>query len=70
MEHIGHHLKEIHFKKETGCLVYKQKELQKYLFFQKGVLVMVKTTHPHELLGEILLKLGKISFETFRKIDE
>ena len=70
MEHIGHHLKEIHFKKETGCLVYKQKELQKYLFFQKGVLVMVKTTHPHELLGEILLKLGKISVDTFRKIDE
>ena len=70
MEHIGHHLREIHFNKKTGCLVYKQKELQKYLFFQKGVLVMVKTTHPLELLGEILLKLGKISVDTFRKIDQ
>ena len=70
MEHIGHHLREIYFKKETGCLIYKQKELQKYLFFQKGVLVMVKTTQAQELLGEILLRLRKISVETFRNIDQ
>lgn len=69
MEHIGHYLKEIYFNKKNGCLVFKQKGLQKYLFFQKGVLVMVKTTHPQELLGEILLKLGKISVETFTQID-
>ncbi len=70
MEHIGHYLRDVHFNKKNGCLVYKQKGLQKYLFFQRGVLVMVKTTHPQELLGEILLKLGKISIETFTKIDE
>jgi len=70
MEHIGHYLRDIHFKKRNGCLVYKQKGLQKYLFFQKGTLVMVKTTQPQELLGEILLKLGKISVETFKKIDQ
>jgi curved DNA-binding protein CbpA len=70
MEHIGHYLRDVHFNKKNGCLVYKQKGLQKYLFFQKGILVMVKTTHPQELLGEILLKLGKISIETFTKIDE
>jgi curved DNA-binding protein CbpA len=70
MEHIGHFLRDVHFKKKNGCLVYKQKGLQKYLFFQKGVLVMVKTTQPQELLGEILLKLGKISVETFKKIDQ
>lgn len=70
MEHIGHFLRDIHFKKKNGCLVYKQKGLQKYLFFQKGILVMVKTTQPQELLGEILLKLGKISVETFKKIDQ
>ncbi len=70
MEHIGHYLREIYFDKRTGCLIFKQKELQKYLFFQKGVLVMVKTTHPQELLGEILLKLRKISVETFRNIDQ
>ncbi len=70
MEHIGHYLRDIHFKKKNGCLVYKQKGLQKYLFFQKGTLVMVKTTQPQELLGEILLKLGKISVETFTKIDQ
>ncbi|UCE20976.1 MAG: J domain-containing protein, partial [Candidatus Aminicenantes bacterium] len=68
--HIGHYLRDIHFKKKNGCLVYKQKGLQKYLFFQKGPLVMVKTTQPQELLGEILLKLGKISVETFKKIDQ
>lgn len=70
MEHIGHYLRDVHFNKKNGCLVYKQKGLQKYLFFQRGVLVMVKTTHPQELLGEILLRLGKISIETFTKIDE
>jgi hypothetical protein len=70
MEHIGHYLRDVHFNKKNGCLVYKQKGLQKYLFFKRGVLVMVKTTHPQELLGEILLKLGKISIETFTKIDE
>jgi curved DNA-binding protein CbpA len=70
MEHIGYYLRDIHFKKKNGCLVYKQKGIQKYLFFQKGILVMVKTTQPQELLGEILLKLGKISVETFKKIDQ
>ncbi|MGD8534547.1 MAG: J domain-containing protein [Candidatus Aminicenantes bacterium] len=70
MEHIGYYLRDIHFKKKNGCLVYKQKGLQKYLFFQKGILVMVKTTQPLELLGEILLKLGKISVETFSTIDQ
>ena len=70
MEHIGHYLRDVHFNKKNGCLVYKQKGLQKYLFFKRGVLVMVKTTHPQELLGEILLRLGKISIETFTKIDE
>ncbi len=70
MEHIGYYLRDVHFKKKNGCLVYKQKGLQKYLFFQKGILVMVKTTQPQELLGEILLKLGKISVETFKKIDQ
>lgn len=70
MEHIGNYLRDVHFNKKNGCLVYKQKGLQRYLFFQRGVLVMVKTTHPQELLGEILLRLGKISIETFTKIDE
>jgi tetratricopeptide (TPR) repeat protein len=70
MEHIGYYLRDVHFKKKNGCLVYKQKGLQKYLFFQKGILVMVKTTQPQELLGEILLKLGRISVETFKKIDQ
>lgn len=70
MEHIGHFLRDVHFEKKNGCLVYKQKGLQKYLFFQKGILVMVKTTQAQELLGEILLKLGKISVETFKKIDK
>ena len=69
MEHIGHFLKDIHFEKKSGCLAFKRKGIQKYLFFQRGVLVIAKSTQPQELLGEALLKLGRISVETFTNID-
>lgn len=70
MEHIGHHLKDIFFNKKNGRLVFQQKKAQKFLFFHEGLLVYAKTTHPHELIGEILFKLGKISNETYSKIDQ
>lgn len=70
MEHIGYFLHDIYFSKKSGTLVFKQKRIQKYLFFQSGVLVSAKSTHPQELLGEILLKLGRISVDTYRKIDQ
>ena len=70
MEHIGHHLRDIYFNKKSGRLVFKQKSVQKYLFFQEGLLVYAKTTHPHELIGEILYKRGKISSEIYSNIDE
>ncbi|MDH5466457.1 MAG: J domain-containing protein [Candidatus Aminicenantes bacterium] len=69
MEHIGQFLREIHFEKKSGCLAFKRKGIQKYLFFQRGVLVIAKSTQPQELLGEVLLKLGRISVDTFTNID-
>ena len=69
MEHIGHFLRDIHFEKKSGCLSFKRKGIQKYLFFQRGVLVIAKSTQPQELLGEVLLKLGRISVDTFTNID-
>ncbi len=70
MEHVGYFLHDIYFNKKSGILVFKQKRVQKYLFFQDGVLVFAKSTHPQELIGEILLKLGRISVETYKKIDQ
>ena len=69
MEHIGHFLRDIHSGKKSGCLSFKRKGIQKYLFFQRGVLVIAKSTQPQELLGEVLLKLGRISIDTFTDID-
>lgn len=69
MEHIGHFLRDIHFQKKSGCLAFKRKGIQKYLFFQHGILVIAKSTQPQELLGEVLLKLGRISVDTFTNID-
>jgi len=69
MEHIGCYLKDIYFHKKSGPLIFKHEGIQKYLFFHDGFLVFAKITHPQELLGKILFKLGKISKSTYSKID-
>jgi curved DNA-binding protein CbpA len=69
MEHIGFYLREIYFHKKSGPLIFKYEGLQRYLFFHDGFLVFAKITHPQELLGEVLFKLGKISRSTYSKID-
>ena len=70
MEHIGLYLKEIYFKKKRGRLSFHHQNFQKYLFFQEGFLIHAKTNHPMELLGEVLFRMGKISKEEFKQIDE
>ncbi len=69
MEHIGFYLRDIYFHKKSGPLIFKYEGLQRYLFFHDGFLVFAKITHPQELLGEVLFKLGKISRSTYSKID-
>jgi len=70
MEHIGLYLKEIYFKKKRGRLSFRHQNFQKYLFFQEGFLIYAKTNHPLELLGEVLFRLGKLSKDDFKKIDD
>ncbi|HEB34686.1 MAG TPA: hypothetical protein ENI18_02415 [Candidatus Aminicenantes bacterium] len=69
MEHIGFYLRDIYFYKKSGPLIFKYEGIQRYLFFHDGFLVFAKITHPQELLGEVLFKLGKISRSTYSKID-
>jgi len=69
MEHIGFYLRDIYFYKKSGPLIFKYEGIERYLFFHDGFLVFAKITHPQELLGEVLFKLGKISRSTYSKID-
>lgn len=70
MEHIGIYLKDIHFNKRSGRLIFRHHEIQTYLFFQDGFLIFAKTNQRQELFGEILHKLGRISEEVFSRIEE
>ncbi len=70
MSHIALALHEVWSTRKTGRLVFKRAAVLKYFFFKDGSLISVKTNEPGERLGEILFKLGKISEETFSKIDE
>lgn len=69
MEHIGLYLKDIFFQRKRGQLIYRSGNIQKYLFFHNENLVFAKTNQPQELLGEILYRLGKITEETYSRID-
>lgn len=70
MEHIGHYLKDIYFHDETGRLVFKSKGIQKSLFFLNGFFIFAQTNLPQERIGELLLKLGKISQEAYSNIHD
>ncbi len=69
MNHLGFQLRNIYFNRQTGELVAVYGKIDKRLFFDKGNLIFAKTNQPGERLGEILFKLGKISEETFLKIE-
>jgi len=69
MDHIGLHLRRIHFRKLSGLLTFKREAVEKQLFFQNGDLVQARTNIPEERLGEVLFKLGKISSEAHSELD-
>jgi tetratricopeptide (TPR) repeat protein len=66
MSHIALALHEVFLTRKTGRLIFKRGEILKYFFFKEGNLISVKTNE----LGEILLKLGKISENSHAKIDD
>lgn len=70
MEHIGFYLRDIHFNKKSGRLTFKRKGLQNQLFFLDGFLIIAQTNVPQEKLGEILFKLGKLSENTYSRIQD
>jgi tetratricopeptide (TPR) repeat protein len=70
MEHIGLYLREIHFNKNSGRLIFHYKDIQKYLFFEAGFLVFTKTNQPSEFLGEFLFRMKKIPEEVYSRIDQ
>lgn len=70
MEHIGLCLREIHFNKDSGRLIFNYKNIQKYLFFEAGLLVFTKTNQPSEFLGEFLFRMKKIPEEVYSRIDQ
>jgi len=69
MEHIGYFLKKVYFKDKDGQLNFRRGQIQKYLFFKGGKLIYAKTNQTNELLGEVLYRLGKLSKESYSKID-
>ena len=70
MVHIGLFLKDISSERRTGHLSFRRQELQKHLYFQDGCLVFAKTSDSSERLGDILLRMGKISLKVYRSIPE
>lgn len=69
MKHIAFFLHDIYINKRTGRLVFKQDEIEKYFFFQKGNLIQIKTNQPEERLGEVLFKLERISSDAHARMD-
>ena len=70
MNHIALYLKEIFFQKKTGKLTFKEGDTARYIFFQDGEIIQVKTTVPEERLGEILFKLHRIEGAEHSRIDD
>jgi len=70
MDNIGFYLRDIHFNKKSGRLIFRLQDIQKYLFFQKGKLIHAKTNDPQELIGQVLFSMGKIQEDDFNRLDE
>jgi len=68
MNHIAYYLREIHFRKRTGQLLFKRGNITKNFFFQGGELIFARTNLPEEELGEILVRRGKILEREYLKI--
>lgn len=59
---------ELHLSGRTGILRLSQAGIKKSIYFKSGRIVFVHSNVKHERLGEVLLRLGKISEEEFEQI--
>ncbi len=59
---------ELHLTQRTGILRLSQAGIKKSIYFKSGRIVFVHSNVKHERLGEVLLRLGKISEEEFEQI--
>ncbi|MFH1944372.1 MAG: J domain-containing protein [Acidobacteriota bacterium] len=69
MNHIACYLKDIHSQDKIGRLIVHSPLLQKHLIFHSGCLVFAQTDQGGERLGRILYKLGKLSWESYTRIE-
>ncbi|HSP05914.1 MAG TPA: DUF4388 domain-containing protein, partial [Acidobacteriota bacterium] len=61
---------QIYSTKRTGVLRLTQGEVKKSVYFKEGSVVFAHSNLKHERLGEILLRLGKITEEELKSVEE
>jgi tetratricopeptide (TPR) repeat protein len=59
---------ELHLAGRTGILRLSQAGIKKSIYFKSGRIVFVHSSVKHERLGEVLLRLGKITEEEFAQV--
>src|SRR5262245_8243571 len=59
---------ELHLAGRTGILRLCQAGIKKSIYFKSGRVVFVHSNVKHERLGEVLLRLGKITEEEFAEV--
>ncbi len=59
---------EFHLAAQTGILRLSQAGIKKSIYFKSGRIVFVHSNVKHERLGEVLLRLGKITEEEFNQV--
>ena len=59
---------ELHLTGRTGILRLSQAGIKKSIYFKSGRIVFVHSSVKHERLGEVLLRLGKITEEEFAQV--
>src|SRR5262245_11551695 len=59
---------ELHLTGRTGILRLSQAGIKKSIYFKSGRIVFVHSSVKHERLGEVLLRLGKITEEEFQQV--
>jgi tetratricopeptide (TPR) repeat protein len=58
----------LHLAARTGILRLSQAGIKKSIYFKAGRIVFVHSSVKHERLGEVLLRLGKITEEEFNQV--
>src|SRR5262249_15054527 len=59
---------QIYTMRKSGILRLSQHEVKKSLYFKEGTIVFAHSNLKHERLGEILLRLGKITEQEFKTV--